>query len=60
MVSRPEKSTWAVQKTARPVGKPAPRAGSLEARRQSKARERASREEEYWPPTQAQWQRHGP
>ena len=45
MVSRPEKSTWAVQKTARPVGKPAPRAGSLEARRQSKAREKASREE---------------
>ena len=50
MVSRPEKSTWAVQKTARPTGKIEPRggdwpAGSLEARKQSKAREKASREE---------------
>ena len=50
MVSRPEKSTWAVQKTARPKGKIEPRggdwpAGSLEARKQSKAREKASREE---------------
>ena len=65
MASRPEKSTLADQERARPAGKPAPepeigqpdpwkRGGS------PRRIEKASREEEYWPPTQAQWQRHGP